>query len=157
MPFALTVSSTLDCVRNCISRKLKGVSLNLYITRIRPYLKCCIQFQAPQYKTDMDILEKVSWRITRNGIEFQIYFKKSLDSCECSVSRREGLGGFISVYKYFMARVRKTKLPSDWCPLTEQERNVNKNRKFCSNMERNFLPGGCSEQVSERYGQGKSH
>lgn len=42
---------------NNIARRLSEVILLLYKTLVRPQLECCIQFWAPEYKRDMDILK----------------------------------------------------------------------------------------------------
>lgn len=51
----------LDCIKRSVASRSGKVilPLSLYSSLVRPQLECCVQFPAPQYKTGLDILEKV--------------------------------------------------------------------------------------------------
>ncbi|GAB0177268.1 mitochondrial enolase superfamily member 1 [Grus japonensis] len=53
---AKTTNGILGCIRQSIADRQ---ILPLYSVLVRPQLQCCGQFWAPQYKRDMDILERV--------------------------------------------------------------------------------------------------
>ena len=52
-----------DCILGCIKRSVastaREVLLPLYSVLVRPHLEYCIQMRSPQYRRDMDLLERV--------------------------------------------------------------------------------------------------
>ncbi|GAB0204909.1 hypothetical protein GRJ2_002956500 [Grus japonensis] len=121
--------------------RLSSPSALLCPALVRPHLGFCVQFWAPQFKKDRELLERVQWRATQmiRGLEHLSYEERLREVDQFSPDERRLRGDLINTYKHLKGGCQDHGPDSfQWCPATGQGYKL-EHRKFHLNMRKNFF------------------